>query len=76
MKQSSTRPLDVDDTVALIGVLAALQAMIGRGGRARPDLEGLRHGLEQGGALLPGSDENEIARALAGLNARLRGTIE
>ncbi|WP_219814601.1 hypothetical protein, partial [Rathayibacter sp. AY1E2] len=75
MEKSCVRPLDLDDAVALVGILAALQALLDSGGLPPEEVEALRHGLEQGGALLPGSDENEIATALGGLNARLRGTI-
>lgn len=76
METSCNRPLDLDDAVALIGVLAALQALVERGEVSQEGIRALRHSLEQGRALLAGSNQNEIATALGNLNTRLRTTLE
>lgn len=76
METSSNRPLDLNDAVALIGVLAALQALVERGEVSQEGTNALRHSLEQGCALLAGSNQNEIATALGSLNTRLRTTLE
>lgn len=76
MEHTSSIPIDADDTVALIGILAALEALVAGGGLVDGDLAALRHSLELGGAVLPGADADEIAGALGALNARLRATIE
>lgn len=76
METSCNRPLDLDDAVALIGVLAALQALVERSEVSQEGINALRHSLEQGRALLPGSNRNEIATALGSLNTRLRTTLE
>lgn len=76
METSPSRPLDLDDAVALIGVLAALQVLVDRGDVSQEGIRALRHSLEQGCALLPGSNRNEIAIALGSLNTRLRATLD
>jgi len=75
MENSCARPLDVDDAVALIGVLTTLEVLTATHRLGSAELDALRHDLAQGGAVLPGADEAEIAAALAALNARLRDTL-
>ncbi|NRG40625.1 hypothetical protein GTU73_03800 [Rathayibacter sp. VKM Ac-2804] len=75
MENSCARPLDVDDAVALVGILTTLEVLTTDGRLGGPELDALRHSLAQGGAVLPGADETEIAAALASLNARLRDSI-
>lgn len=75
MKSSSSCTIDTDDAVVLIGILAALEALVSSGSLADREIAALRHSLELGGAVLPGADEGEIATALGALNGRLRGTI-
>lgn len=76
MEHTGTLPLDADDTVALIGILAALEALVEGGKLADGEMAALRHSLELGGSVLPGAGEDEIAEALGALNSRLRATIE
>ena len=75
MENSCARPLDVDDAVALVGVLTTLEVLTAAGRIGSGELDALRHSLAQGGAVLPGADGPEIAAALAALNARLRDSI-
>ena len=75
MENNCARPLDVDDAIALIGVLTTLEVLTSAGRLGAPELDSLRHSLAQGGAVLPGADDVEIAAALAALNARLRDSI-
>ncbi|QHC60021.1 hypothetical protein [Rathayibacter sp. VKM Ac-2760] len=76
MENSCARPLDVDDAVALVGVLAILEALTAAHRLEAAELDALRHGLAQGGTVLPGADETEIAAALGALNARLRDSMQ
>ncbi|MWV51235.1 hypothetical protein GRS96_18350 [Rathayibacter sp. VKM Ac-2803] len=75
MDRSSTRPLDVDDTVALIAVLATLEALVSAHRLEDSDVAVLRHSLALGGAVLPGADTDEIVASLGALNGRLRDSI-
>ncbi|QHC67809.1 hypothetical protein Q0F99_04630 [Rathayibacter oskolensis] len=75
MERSSTRPLDVDDAVTLVAVLAALEALVASGRVPDGDVAVLQHSLALGGAVLPGADADEIVAALGALNGRLRDTI-
>ncbi|SMH28370.1 hypothetical protein SAMN06295885_0155 [Rathayibacter oskolensis] len=75
MQQDSARPLQVDDAVALVAILAALEALVAAGRLADSEVDVLRHGLELGGTVLLGSDADEIAAAIGALNGRLRDSI-
>ncbi|NQX15542.1 hypothetical protein [Rathayibacter sp. VKM Ac-2857] len=75
MENSCARPLDVDDAVALVGILTTLEVLTSAGRLGVAELDALRHSLAQGGAVLPGADRTEIAAALAALNARLRDSM-
>lgn len=76
MEHSCIRPLDVDDAIALVGVLGALEALVSSGGFSEDEMWVLRHALSRGDAVLPHADQAEIAAALGALNSRLRATIE
>lgn len=75
MEHSCTDPLEVEDAVALVAVLAALEAVVLGRRLATGEVDALRHALAQGGAVLPGADESEIAAALSALNGRVRDSI-
>ncbi|OOB91520.1 hypothetical protein [Rathayibacter sp. VKM Ac-2630] len=75
MQNACTRPLDVDDAVALVAVLATLEGLLAAGRLPEDEIALLRRSLEQGGGVLPGADHGELAAALSALNERLRETI-
>ncbi|KQQ05506.1 hypothetical protein ASG06_02705 [Rathayibacter sp. Leaf185] len=65
----------MDDAVALVAVLATLEALVSAGRLPEGDVAVLRHSLELGAAVLPGADSDELVAALGALNGRLRDTI-
>ncbi|MCM6763632.1 hypothetical protein NB037_14515 [Rathayibacter sp. ZW T2_19] len=75
MQNTCARPLDVDDAVALVAVLATLEGLLASRGLPDSETDLLRRSLEQGGSVLPGADVDELAAALSALNERLRSTI-
>ena len=75
MQNTCARPLDVDDAVALVAVLATLEGLLASRGLPDREVDLLRRSLEQGGGVLPSADVDELATALSALNERLRGTI-
>ena len=75
MQNACARPLDVDDAVALVAVLATLEGLLAARRLPDAEIELIRRSLEQGGGVLAGADHEELAAALSALNGRLRATI-